>query len=55
MSFCQPILPKGQKRRSKGFKKVDLILTGNREVLSSNPIKGKKNYHSDLMFPAFKV
>jgi len=55
MNFGQPILPKGQKRRSKGFKKVDLSLTANWEVLSSNPTKGEKKYHSDLMFPVFKV
>jgi hypothetical protein len=55
MNFGQPILLKGQKRRSIGFKKVDLSLTANREVLSSNPTKGEKIYYSDLMFPVFKV
>jgi len=43
MNFCQPISPKGQKRRRKGFEKVDLSLTANREVLSSNPTKVFKN------------
>jgi len=47
MNFGQPILPKGQKRRSKGFEKVDLSSTANQEVLSSNPTKGEKNYYSN--------
>jgi hypothetical protein len=55
MNFGQPILLKGQKRRSKGFEKVDLSLTANREVLNSNPTIGVKIYLSDLMFPVFKV
>jgi len=55
MNFGQPISPKGQKRRSKGFEKVDYSLTANRDFLSSNPTKGEKIYHSDLMFPVFKV
>jgi hypothetical protein len=55
MNFGQPNLPKGQKRRSKGFEEVDLSLNANREVLSSNPTKGEKICHSDLMFPVFKV
>jgi len=55
MNFGQPILPKGQRRRSKGFEKVDLSLTANREVQSSYPTKGEKIYLSDLMFPVFIV
>jgi len=55
MNFGQPLLPKGRKRRRKGFEKVDLSLSANQEVLSSNPTKGEKIYLSDLMFPVFKV
>jgi len=29
MNFSQPILPKGQKRRSKGFEKMDFELNCN--------------------------
>jgi hypothetical protein len=55
MNFSHSILLKGKMRRSKGFKKMDLSLIANGKVLSSNRIKGEKNYHLDLMFPVFKV